>query len=47
MKVVKTEVQSKVFFSEEEEENKNIITEDWLNFEIFLNYTFTFYCPLN
>ena len=34
MKTVKTEMQSKIFFSEEEDENKNIITKDWLDFEL-------------
>ena len=37
MKIVKLKIQSKIFFSEEEKENKNIITKDWLDFGVSEN----------
>ena len=37
MNIVKTEMQSKIFFSEEEYEDKNIIAKDWLDIKVSEN----------
>ena len=36
-KLVKMEIQSKLFFAEEKDENRNIVAKDWLDFEISEN----------